>query len=622
MDQSWIKAEQVGLNDGINSGFRADQIGVNQAAWGSNIAVRNAKPKTRGYGLVQRAMMPKGLVQGTGYFSPSPGIFITSIWGQLWRILITGNNVQVELIPLGFRNSSLRQQAWMCETDGSFLVQDGESACIIFDGSIARRSNPTAFEVPTGKQMAYGNGRLAVAVDDNQLQVGNITTDIFQSELVFTETTYLSGGGAFFFTHPITGLAFLPVNNTDTGFGSLIVFGTRYVNSLQLNITARELWDQIPSFEQVLLPRIGATAQNVIVPVNQDLYWRDSQGNIWSLRSAQWDALSPGNSPVSFEMSRVVDFETESQLQYSSGVFFDNRLLFLASPIYNIFGGASFTDIISLDAAALATMRGKSPPAYDGVAEGLNFVSLFAGQINGMDRAFVISTDDDGENRLWELVPQLNVDQSNLSSGSTYSPISNLFISNGSSIATVNPITSYFESRRFDFGQPGRKKQIMRCDLFPTDIDGEVTMTVYWRADNRTQWNLWGSVSVCAEMTNADGQWLTLANQERGRIKTLSAPTGVDVIDGQALDVGYGFQVRIVWQGSLVMDRVQIWARPLDETAYSEQNQFNATCQENVVTNNDISYSIPIGGLGSAYTDQVGKVYVDEFGIPYTPQPL
>ena len=279
MDSTWIKAEQIVVNDGVNSGFRPDQIGNAQVAWGFNMAVRNGKPQTRGFAFVQRAILPKGLVQGASYFSAAE-VFVVSIWGQLWRIVPTGSHVAVDSIPLASRNSAINKQAWMCETAGSLVVQDGVSAGIIYDGATARRANISNGELPVGTSMAYGNDRLAVVVNDSDVEVGDITTGIYQSELQFTETTYLSGGGAFYFPSKVSGLGFLPVNNTDTGFGSLMVFGQRFVNSLQLNITQREQWDQIPGFQQVILPKVGAASQDVIVPVNQDLYWRDGQGNI------------------------------------------------------------------------------------------------------------------------------------------------------------------------------------------------------------------------------------------------------------------------------------------------------------------------------------------------------
>lgn len=608
MDNRWQSATQIVLNDGINSAFRPDQIGKAQAAWGSNITIRDGNPRTRDYAFVQRAILPKGLVQGAGYFSADDGMFILSIWGQLWRLLVTGNSVTLDLIPLDTPNSPLLPLAFMCETAGSFLVQDGQSSCIIYDGSVTRRAK--IGEVPLGKQMAYGNGRLAVAVNDNTVKVGDITSAVFQSELNFTETTYLSGGGSFLFAQPVRGLAFLPVNNTNTGFGSLIVLGDRFVNSLGLQITSRALWDQIPGFEQILLPGIGTAAHDAVVGVNQDLYWRDLNSDIWSLRSAQWDALSPGNSPISREVSRITDFETDTLNRYSSGIFFNNRLLFLASPFYNRFGYASFSKIISMDASPLATMRGKSPPVYDGETIGLNFVRLFKGTPSGVTRAFAISTDDDGENRLWEIVPTNIADSSFLSNGTA-----------GASITTDSPISGYYESRRFNFNDDGSLKRLMRVDVWPCEMQGPVTLSVYFRADNRSMWQLIDTVQMNAQMTNNPGQWVQLEAQERGQIKSFSLPDTIDGIDQKLNQIGFGFQVRVAWTGFMMVDRIKLWYMPVPETTYSDIGDMAAGPVQNIIANNVLGYSIPVGGLGGAYTDQNGNIYVDGFQIVYTSGP-
>jgi hypothetical protein len=86
--------------------------------------------------------------------------------------------------------------------------------------------------------------------------------------------------------------------------------------------------------------------------------------------------------------------------------------------------------------------------------------------------------------------------------------------------------------------------------------------------------------------------------------------------------VGYGFQVRLVWNGYLLMDRIKLWAMELDETAYSEIGDMDTGPLQNIVANNSVSYSIPVGGLGYAYTDQGGNVYDDQVGIAYTEAPV
>lgn len=596
---------QVVVKDGVNSGLTPDQIGLQQMAWAENTTIRDGKARTRTYKLVQRATLPKGLVQGAGYFSRDNGQFIVSIWGQLWRLLINANSVSVEQIPLEFRNSAILWNAWMCETVGSFLVQDGESNCIIYDGSTTRRADPYKNEVPLGRQMAYGNGRLCVAVNGNQVKVGDITTDVFQSELLFTETEYLNGGGAFLYPQPISALAFLPVNNTFSGYGSLLIFGYKFIDSLHLEITQRDQWQAKDGFGVVVLPDVGSVAQDVVIRVNQDLYFRSPSGDVWSVRSAVSDQGTPGNSPLSREIARVTDFETDVSLPMSSGIYFDGRMFWLANPFNNRFGAPSYQSIISLDASPLQTMRGKAEPAYDGVATGLWFQRLMTGVIAGQQRAFVISTDTDGENRLWEIVP-------NAPDDAAFETVEDEIQ------LTPNRVTSYQETRLYDFGAPGRTKKLQRCDLWPTQIEGECHVAVYYRADYRTQWQFWDQFDVCADMENNDNQWNDLAEQERGLVKSLTAPNAKSPQSGLAADVGFEFQVRIVVTGQLLINRIKLWAMPVDEPSYADRRSLKQTCVQNSIANNEISYSIPVGGLGQTYTDQDDSVYVDGFGVPYT----
>jgi hypothetical protein len=603
MERDWIAVQQVTLADGVNSSFKPDLIGTNQAAWMVNAGVREGKPHTRP-GLTNLGVLPAGKVQGVGHLSNDGGVFVLSIDGQLWKLQPYTSSIEVDPIPLAWPNSNALTEAWFCETAGTLVVQDGQSCPIFYDGSSTRRSDLRANEVPIGRQMAYGNGRLWVAINGRQLVAGDITQDIYQSELFFTETQYLSGGGAFYYPRNITGLAFLPINDTATGYGSLLVGMNNGIHALKAEVTSRDLWQQMPGFEVTILPEVGPVGQNTLVQVNQDVYWRDVRGQIWSLRSAIVDAQGPGNSPLSREVQRVVDFETKQLLPQSSGVYFDNRIFFLAAPIYNIYGTASFQKIVSLDVAPVATMRGKTSPAYDGEWGGLNFTRLFSGVINGENRAFAISLDADGENRLWEFNPAERRDYTLLAAGTSL-------------ISTASEVQGTIEYRRFDFGLPGQKKRLMRCDLWPTDIDGPVTLKVYWRTDNRTQWYLWDTVSFAATMTNADNAWLNLEAQERGRVKTLSAPTLTDALEQVAADVGYGFQIKLVWTGSLLIDRIQIWAKPLEESAYSENSDLSAAALRNSVTNTEIPYTVPVGGLGDSYVDQDDDAYVNSFGVVY-----
>lgn len=563
--------------DGVNSAVEPDLIGPNQPAWMLNATIRGGKPRTRPP-MRSLGYLPEGLIQGGGYFSVQGGMLVVSISGQLYRLRIGPRTFTSEAIPLSFSNSSRLYQAWFCETVGSLLIQDGQSDCIIYDGSTATRAQPAAFGVPLGRQMAYGNGRLWVATNANELVAGDIVTDVYQSELLFTENTYLSGGGSLSFPDTISGLAFIPsVNVTD--YGALLVFGQLFTDAVRADISSRDLWSQIPSFVTNVLRGLGAAGQNCITPVNQDLFWRDSAGGIRSLSSALLDQSSSGSVPLSREVARITDHETTSRLAYSSSTYFDNRLLTLGSPFINPNGGTSFKHIISLDFAPISTMRGRTPPAYDGAWSGAQFTQLITGRFAGRERCFGISSDTDGSNRLWELFPKGVADESEVG---------------------TSRIVSFMESGRRSFGKPKEKKKLTRCDVYLSDIEGQVNLEVYWRPDNQQKWLQWDAgTEACARMEDADVTtvphvWKNLRPQERPQVKTFTIPTEISDNTRYSMSLGFEFQLRLKWTGKARITRVLLHAVEPPDPTQAYRDLLPVECTYNDVTGNAITYTIPI----------------------------
>jgi len=566
--------------DGVSSAFEPELILPTQLAWAKNVNIRGGKPSTR-RPIVQRLELPPGLVQGADFFSVQGGMLIASIAGHLYRIWIGERVFSCDEIPLAFENSPVQPEVWMEETVGSFLVQDGQSRAIIYDGADARRSDPLKDEVPIGRQMAYGNGRLWVAKNGNELVAGDICQKAFQSELKFTEIKFLVGGGSFYFPRKMQGLAFLPTVG-NTGTGGLIVFGRDNAETIRADITSRDLWSQIPGFNSTTLRTTGAAGHRGIVEVNQDLYWRDGDGGIRSLSSAVSDQAGAGSAPISREVRRLTDTESSRHLAFCSGVVADNRLLMTASPFLNCRGGVSFRDIISLDLAMLASMRGKAPPAYDGEWDGLDAALLVAGTFNGRKRAFAISTDTDGKNRLWEFMARGTDDVSTVA---------------GQAVRT--PIQAVVEYSRRNFGSPGQRKRLTGCEVFLSGIEGDVALDIFWRCDNHDRWNKWDEVKAGAQMsdpsTTAPHRWKNLKAQHRPGVRTFTIPDeGIDEND-RARCVGFEFQFRLVWTGRVKIHRVVVVAQPIPEPAYADRDDTEAAPIEYDVSGNDIHYEIPTG---------------------------
>lgn len=596
MQSGWIPELFETSELGVSSAYEPELIPANQLPWMKNGRIRGGKPSTRPF-LHQRMVLPAGNIQGVSYFSIQQGMIVAQISGKEYRLRINNQSFASELIPLPWDNSAALPEAWMQETVGSLVIQDGQSDAIIYDGSTARRSDRTKNEVPLGRMMAYGNGRLWVAINSNEVAAGDIKTRQFQSELFFTETTYFLGGGAFYFPFKLSAMGFVPASGA-AGYGSLMVYGQNRTEGIRADIASRDLWPTFPGFIQPVLLSTGAASHYSLVEVNQDLFWRDGGGGIRSLRSAATDEVGgPGNAPISREVSRLTDHESTQRLNTCSAIAFDNRLLMTASPFINKHGFTSFKNLIALDFAPLSSMRGKAPPAYDGQWDGINFVRLVHGEFQGRRRAFAFSTDDDGQNRLWEFEETGQSD--------TYS-----ICDDGEVAVQRSPVPMVIEYPRRGWGDAKRRKRLERCDVFLANLDGEIALTVFWRADNYQKWSQWDEVDACAVTTDpavtAPHVWKNLLNQERPQTKTFTIPAGVNEITSRALHTGFEFQIRLVLRGKGKIHRCVVYASGLSEEQFADRGDDFAVCIENDITGNEIAYAMRPGVCNAFLLDTTG----------------
>lgn len=578
MSSKWLQASFETCIGGVSSAVTPELLPDSQFAWGANIAIRGGKPHTRPP-FVERLELPSGLHQGSSYFGIQGGMIVSSINGRMYRLRIGGNNFSFEQIPLGFVNSGTLKQVWMQQTIESLVIQDGQSNAIIYDGSTSRRA--ASNEVPRGTAMAYGNGRLWVAINKKELVAGDIRTRTPGSELKFTETNYLSGGGSLYFPRGITGLEFIPVTGA-ADFGTLIVFGRDYAESIRADVTSRDMWAQMPGFVTNVFRDIGCAGDWSIVQVNQDLYWRDSRGDIRSLANSISTSNTPGSTPISREVQRLVDFDSDEMLPWVSAIYFDNRLLMTSSPYRNVSRGISFKDLVALDFSPISTMQGKSSPAYDGAWTGIpGIAQLITGEFDGKNRAFAISSGEDGTNRLWEIMTR-GEDDSYLSCGSGSIP---------------SRVESFIEYPSINFGSKKQRKRLERCDVWLSGLVGEFDLRVFWRTDNSQRWIEWDAVETCARTTDNSTAtphvWKNLLPEQRPQVKSFTIPQGIDAVTKYAQEVGFYFQIRVLLVGANRVERTMLLASPLDDPDFANRETLVAECIENDVTGNELRYTIP-----------------------------
>ena len=544
--EGWLADTQATMLDGMNRGREPELLSDQQAHLLRNLSTRGGRVRSRPR-LVKRASMPTGLMQGASVFKTN-GKILSAVGGRVYET-DPSTWTQVELTGAD-NNNPKKPRVWMCETPGSIIIQDNQSRPFIYDGVKFRRSDDD--EVPVGSVMAFGNGRLAVAVNDGlAVRIGDIRQGEHQSEMKFTETYNLLGGGDFAFESPVRALAVLPVVDTGSGQGSLIVGTDEMVSSLKTQITQRDLWGEV-GFQTIILPTRGITGANAVVAVNQDLYFRSSDG-LRSVRTSTGDYDAPGLAPLSVEVRHRFDYDTPFLLQDAGVVYFDNRLIATHSPF--IYGPRALNQgLIAFNFDSLSGRGQKSPPAFDGEWDGLIVAQIFTGKIAGSERCFILGRDIDGTNGLWELLRETEVQ-------------------------TGDEPSQAVESRTMFGDSPGTLKNIRRCDVQFSDIRGGLDVSVYFRPAKYPYWVKWDEFSV----DNPPAQpWGRVVPQHRSLLSTRSPIEAVDESTGRLISCSTGFQVRIEWDGFARLDYFQLFQERVSMLPYADNPASGA--QQNVVT--------------------------------------
>jgi hypothetical protein len=367
-----------------------------------------------------------GILQSAIAFSPHNGedCIMAMIGGRLFKIIprvTTANVVEVPVDPgedRPFRNQENLPIAYMLQADKWVIAQDGKSLPIIFNGTRARRSRTSGTreetEIPVGTIMAYGMGRIVVIVNDRDVAFGDLygshEGDPADSLILFTERNFLAEGfdAAIPFQQGIaTGAIFFPQLDTSTGNGQLMVFAERGATSFFLSIP-RDQW-KTSSFQILALLTTGMRGHRSISVVNEDLWFRSDDG-VRSYRQARSEQSGWAHIPLSTNVRQYLENDSDWLLRYASSIYFDNRIFFTTSPVWNN-GRPAHRGMVAVDFDVLSSFSGTpqvpqaDKAAWEGKWEATRFfpVQLLTGTFEGTTRAFCFGIDVTGENHLFEL---------------------------------------------------------------------------------------------------------------------------------------------------------------------------------------------------------------------------
>ena len=454
-----------------NSEITADQTNVTADGWSEDCYGPQSLT-----GVFQCALL---------YIADDGRTFILMlISGKVWLYNCAQNTAQNLSVTPDLENASNLLDGWMVQAENFVVIQDGFSKPLIFNGTNLRRANDD--EIKCGKVMAYVNGRIWYALPNG---FSFRATDIVYGDgtrasvLKETENTFLNEGGDFAVPSDSGGITAMAVpGNPDTslGQGPLLVFTPRYVFSVQAPVD-REVWKNLNyPIQAISLLTSGALGSRSAITVNGDVFYRAIDG-IRSFIIARRSFSDWGNTPISGEMTPVVENDQTNLLWASSAVVFDNRVLMTSQPRFNS-EGVVHKSISVLDLELINSMRKKAPPAWAGIWTGLNVLQLVKTENAYGDACFAIARGADGSIQIWEITKSEKYDY-NLNDGK-------------------KNIQWLFQTKAYNFEVPFGLKRLDSGDLFIDQLEGGVSFNVEYRPDQYPGWLEWIDFVECATVTN------------------------------------------------------------------------------------------------------------------------
>lgn len=425
-----------------------------------------------------------------------------------------------------------------------------------------------ASEIPPGRMMAYGKGRLVIAgTDGKTFLFSNLVGDSSGTQeenyrdavLKIRDSNQLTGGR---FRVPgtkgeISALIFIPQMDVSLGQGPLQVHTTRSVFNCNLPLNAVE-WQLTRS---AILTETdvsyGALSHESVIPVNGDIHYRSRRG-IDSYVTRRRDFLAWGNSSISTEVNYYLDKDDEPLLEYASQIVFDKRRFTTCSPVESPYG-VYHRGLVAMDLNPLGRVRDKKLADYEGLledaaAQGLKVFQVIVGGFRDVERAYMFALGPENEIELYEILQEGVHGYDNDSDRIKWAmEFATLFDDNDPAIRSL--------------------KRLANGELAVEEVSGVVTFAVYYRHDEYSNWTLWHTWAVCAEKCPPTSPCVPSDNympQHRSAMGIGEpSPRACDVINDRPAREGYYFHVRLEITGHCKLTGMPLGAITIPEEKFA-----------------------------------------------------
>jgi hypothetical protein len=529
---------------------------------------------------------PGGLFQGVWLYEPLGGTpyHIYSISGDIW-LVIEGQIPQNLSLLFGLHNPPTEPIAHFVQANKYLIIQAGDNVTLplFWDGVTLRRSKgitnqavppgtPGVNEIPAGTAMDYfmgrvwyAQGRTASAGDIVGGPSGTVQNEFLDAVLNVTECPLVIGGDGF--TVPAQDGTIRSIShsaNIDAALGQGRLFLSTIKGIYALNVpVTRSAWIATTDSNQPLMTVVqlnnGFVGDRCVVQVNGDLFGQSLEPAIRSLNQqiryfGQW-----GNIPISANEQRILQYNNRALLRYSSGIYFDNRLLQTALPVQTP-NGVIHNALIPLDFVPISSFMAQNPPNWEGMYDGLKIFQLTTGDYGGLQRAFATILSQEGFIELWELTSSLHEDEN---------------------ATGENRITMIIETPAFTWGDETALKKLVGAELWIDRLSGTVRFSMEYRPDGQACWNLWhvwkkcSPKNACEDVMNPVCYPLIPCLESYFNSMTLPAPDPNKCASAthRPANWGYQFQLRLVIKGFCRVRGIYLHAEHLGRKLYE-----NITC--------------------------------------------
>lgn len=426
------------------------------------------------------------------------------------------------------------------------VIQDGRTRPAYWDGGTARHLNPTPSyrfdetgeiltlpgrdETPIGLHMSWANDRLWVARGPNLFasDIGN--------PLKFTEQAYLAEGRKFTMPYDIVGMA-QPASGQP-----LIVFTQSTMTFIKAYVS-RDTWLSDPEFQQTQ-HGVGCVAPRSII---------NKLGLIWWMSSAGWTNLNYAMQSFNDSSQQILDREMDL---YKRDMNHDRTGICAATyEDYTLIscpaGDKHNSETWVYDSNAIA-------PGWDGIWTGIRPVEWSGINIDGNERLFCVSKDQDGVNRLWEAFQESRTD-------------------NG------QPITCYLQTRRYRW-ENNLRKRFRYFDAMISEVSGNVHIAS-WVGQNAggmakiLEHKLMSETrALDATDSFSDTSPFVDLTKQRRFLKSINLPIQGDGFCNLETDASFGvdtsFWLFIAWSGQMAIEAIRVFCdEPKDDYFEGREEQ-------------------------------------------------